>query len=155
MQTGHRNSQNINSVKLVYTSHSREIRWNKGVRYVPYYLIAAHEEAGDECAHAQLIADIILLRYRDTSLSTSSETTRALPTTESWVAAWLEFFFRSTLSFSSTSGTKTENSLLGEERNRWGRCSSGSVAKASWRQNKSSDNAELGWKWSFHIGSSG
>jgi hypothetical protein len=26
-----------------------------------YYLIAVHEEADDECAHAQLIADIILL----------------------------------------------------------------------------------------------
>jgi hypothetical protein len=65
----------------------------------PYYLIAVHEEAGDECAHAQLITDIILLQYRDTSLSTSSETTRALPKTESWMAAWLEFFFRSTLSF--------------------------------------------------------
>jgi hypothetical protein len=63
---------------------------------LPYYLIAVHEEASDECAHAQLIPDIIRLRYRDTSLSTSSETTRALPKTESWVAAWLEFFFRST-----------------------------------------------------------
>jgi hypothetical protein len=59
---------------------------------LPYYLIAVHEEAGDECAHAQLIADIIRLRYRDTSLSTSSETTRTLPKTESWVAAWLEFY---------------------------------------------------------------
>jgi hypothetical protein len=64
-----------------------------------YYLIAVHEEADDECAHAQLIADIILLRYRGTSLAMSSETTRALPKTESWVTAWLEFFFQSTLSF--------------------------------------------------------
>jgi hypothetical protein len=80
----------------------------------PYYLIAVHEEAGDECAHAQLLADIVCLQYRDTFLSTSSETTRALPKTESWVVAWLEFFFRSTLSFSSTSGTNTENSLLGK-----------------------------------------
>jgi hypothetical protein len=24
----------------------------------PYYLITVHEEAGDECAHAQLITDI-------------------------------------------------------------------------------------------------
>jgi hypothetical protein len=80
----------------------------------PYYLIAVHEEAGVECAHAQLITDIILLRDRDTSLSTSSETTRALPKTESWMAAWLEFFFRSTLSFFSTSGTNTENSLFGK-----------------------------------------
>jgi hypothetical protein len=65
----------------------------------PYYLIAVHEEAGDECARAQLIIDIIHLRYRDTSPSMSSETTRALLKTESWVAAWLEFFFRSTLRF--------------------------------------------------------
>jgi hypothetical protein len=80
----------------------------------PYYLIVVHEEADNECAHAQLIADIILLRYRDTSLLTSSETTRVLPKTESWMVAWLEFFFRSTLSFFSTSGTNTENSLLGK-----------------------------------------
>jgi hypothetical protein len=59
---------------------------------LPYYLIAVHEEVGDECAHAQLIADIIRLRYRHTSLSASSETTRTLPKTESWVAAWLEFY---------------------------------------------------------------
>jgi hypothetical protein len=77
----------------------------------PYYLITVREEAGDECAHAQLIADIFRLRYRDTSLSMSSETTRTPLKTESWVAAWLEFFFRSTLSFSSTSGTKTEEQL--------------------------------------------
>jgi hypothetical protein len=80
----------------------------------PYYLIAVHEEAGDECAHAQLIADIILLRYRGTSLSTSNETTRAPSKAESWVAAWLEFFFRSTLSSFSTSGKNTENNLLGK-----------------------------------------
>jgi hypothetical protein len=80
-----------------------------------YSLIAVHEEVEDECAHAQLIADIIRLWYRDTSLSTSSETTRALPKTESWVAAWLEFFFRSTLGFFSTSETNTENSLLGKD----------------------------------------
>jgi hypothetical protein len=80
-----------------------------------YYLIAVHEEADDECAHAQLIADIILLRYRGTSLTMSSEMTRALPKTESWVAAWLEFFLRSTLSFSSTSGTKTGEQLARED----------------------------------------
>jgi hypothetical protein len=78
----------------------------------PYYLIAVHEEADDECAHAQLIADIILLQYRGTSLTMSSETTRALPKTESWAAAWLEFFLRSTLSFSLMSEMKTENSLF-------------------------------------------
>jgi hypothetical protein len=68
----------------------------KGTRCVSYSLIAVHEEAGDECAHAQLIADRFRLRYRDTSLSTSSEKTRTLLKTESWVAAWLEFFFRPT-----------------------------------------------------------
>jgi hypothetical protein len=79
-----------------------------------YYLIAVHEEADDECAHAQLIADIILLLYRGTSLTMSSETTRALPKTESWVAACIDFCFRSTLSFFLTSEMKTENSLLGK-----------------------------------------
>jgi hypothetical protein len=69
----------------------------KGTRCVPYSLIAVHEEAGDEGANAQLIADIIRLRYRDTSLTLSSKTTRTLPKTESWLAAWPEFFFRSTL----------------------------------------------------------
>jgi hypothetical protein len=63
---------------------------------LPYYLIVVHEEAGDEGAHAQLTADIILLRYRGTSLTMSSETIRTLPKTGSWVAAWLEFSFRST-----------------------------------------------------------
>jgi hypothetical protein len=70
---------------------------SKSTRDVPYYLITVHEEVGDECAHAQPVADIIRLRYRDTSLSTSNETTRTLPKTESWVTAWLEFFLRSTL----------------------------------------------------------
>jgi hypothetical protein len=77
-----------------------------------YYLIAVHEEADDECAHAQLIADIILLRYRGTFLTMSSEKTRALPKTESWVAAWIDFCFRSNPSFFLTSEMKTENSLL-------------------------------------------
>jgi hypothetical protein len=80
----------------------------------PYYLIAVREEEDDECAYAQLKADIILLRYRGTSLTMSSETTRALPKTESWVAAWIDLCFRSTPSFTSTSGMKTENSLLGK-----------------------------------------
>jgi hypothetical protein len=83
------------------------------VRGVPsYYLIAVHEEADDECAHAQLIVDTILLLYRDTFLTMSSETTRALPKTESWVAAWIDFCFRSTSSFFLTSEMKTENNLL-------------------------------------------
>jgi hypothetical protein len=91
MQTGHPNSHNIKLVKLcLHTSHDRECRWNKKVQGVSsYYLIAVREEADDECAHAQLIADIILLRYRGTSLTMSSETTRALPKTESWVVAGL------------------------------------------------------------------
>jgi hypothetical protein len=103
----------------------------KGTRCIPYSLIAVHEEADDECAHEQLIADRFHLQYKDTSLSTSSEKTRTLPKTESWVAAWPEFFFRSTLSFFSTSGTKTEGSSLGKERNRRERWASGNVAKAS------------------------
>jgi hypothetical protein len=79
-----------------------------------YYLIAVREEADDECAHAQLIADTILLRHRGTSLTMSSETTRALPKTEPWAAAWINFCFRSTPSFFSTSAMLTENSLLGK-----------------------------------------
>jgi hypothetical protein len=58
----------------------------------PYYLIAVHEEADDECAHAQLIVDTILLLYRGTFLTMSSEMIRALPKMESWVAAWIDFF---------------------------------------------------------------
>jgi hypothetical protein len=80
-----------------------------------YYLIAVHEEADDECAHAQLIADIILLRYRGTSLTMSSETTRALPKMGSWVVAWIDFCFRSTLSFTSTSGMNTGEQLARED----------------------------------------
>jgi hypothetical protein len=80
-----------------------------------YYLIVVHEEADDECAHAQLIADIILLRYRGTSLTMSSEATRALLKMESWVTAWIEFFFESTLSFTSTSGTNTGEQLARED----------------------------------------
>jgi hypothetical protein len=33
----------------------------KGTSVFFYYLIVVHEEADDECAHAPLIADIILL----------------------------------------------------------------------------------------------
>jgi hypothetical protein len=115
MRTGHQKSQVSKSVKLVYTSHGWEFRWNKKVQGAfPHYLIIVHEEVGDECTHAQPIANIFCLRYTDTSLSTSSETTRALAKTESWVAAWLGFFFRSTPSFSSTSGAKTEEQLARE-----------------------------------------
>jgi hypothetical protein len=77
-----------------------------------YYLIVVHEEAVDECAHAQLIVDTILLGCRGTSLIMSSRTTQALPKTESWVAAWIDFCFLSTPSFFLTSEMKTENSLL-------------------------------------------
>jgi hypothetical protein len=79
-----------------------------------YYLIAVHAEADDECARAQLIVDTILLLYRGTFLTMSSETTRALLKTESWVAAWIDFCFRSNPSFFLTSEMKTENSLLGK-----------------------------------------
>jgi hypothetical protein len=68
----------------------------KGTRCIPCCLITVHEGADDECAHAQLIADKFRLRYRDTSLPASSEVTRTLPSTESWVSAWLESFFRPT-----------------------------------------------------------
>jgi hypothetical protein len=81
---------------------------------VLYYLITVHEEVDDECAHAQLIVDTILLLYRGTSLTMSSEKTRALPKTETWVAAWIDFCLQSALSFFSTSEMKTKNSLLGK-----------------------------------------
>jgi hypothetical protein len=114
MQTRHPNSHNIKLVKLgPHLPLTGECGWKKKVQGAfPYYLIAVHEEADDECAHAQLIADIILLRYRGTSLTMSSETTRALPKTESWVAAWIAFCLRSTPSFCLTSEMKTENSFL-------------------------------------------
>jgi hypothetical protein len=79
-----------------------------------YYLIAVHEEADDECAHAQSTVDTILLLYRGTFLTMSSEKTRALPKTETWVTAWIDFCFQSALSFFSTSEMKTENNLLGK-----------------------------------------
>jgi hypothetical protein len=81
---------------------------------VLYYLITVHEEVDDECAHAQLIVDTILLLYRGTSLTMSSEKTQALPKTETWVAAWIDFCLQSALSFFSTSEMKTKNSLLGK-----------------------------------------
>jgi hypothetical protein len=79
-----------------------------------YYLIAVHEEADDECAHAQPTVDTSLLLYRGTFLTMSSEKTRALPKTETWVAAWIDFCFRSTPSFFLMSEMKTENNLLGK-----------------------------------------
>jgi hypothetical protein len=71
----------------------------KGTRRVPYSLVAVHEEAGVECVHEQLIANRFRLRYRDTSLPASSETSRTLPRTESWVSAWLKSFFWVTSEF--------------------------------------------------------
>jgi hypothetical protein len=116
MQTGHPNSHNIKLVTpCLHTSHDRECRWNKKVQDAfPYYLISVREEADDECAHAQLIVDTILLLYRGTSLTMSSGMNRALPKTESLVAAWIDFCFRSTPSFFLTSEMQTENSLLGK-----------------------------------------
>jgi hypothetical protein len=110
-----------------------------------YYPIIVHEEAGVECAHEQLLADRFRLGYRDTSLPSSSVMTQILPGTQSWVSAWLESFFRSTFELLlDVVGRRRRNSLLGEERNRWERCSSGRVAKTSWRKNKSGGAAELG-----------
>jgi hypothetical protein len=98
MRTGHQNSHKYQICKALFTrptvGNSDGTKKVQGV--LPHYFIAVHKEAGDECAHAQLIADRFCLRYRDTSLSRSSETTRTLPKTESWVVAWLEFFFRYT-----------------------------------------------------------
>jgi hypothetical protein len=119
-----------------------------------YYLIAVHEEADDGCAHAQLIADTILLRYRGTSLIMSSEQTRALPKTESWVAAWVDFCFRFNPSFFLMSEMRTENSLL-ERIEVAGRGALVASSQASWKKNKNSDTAELGGKRSFRIGGSG
>jgi hypothetical protein len=87
----------IKSVKLCLHVPISGIQMKQKVQGAfPYYLIAIHEEAADEGAHEQLIVDRFRLRYRDTSLPASSEKTRTLPKTESWVAAWLEFFFRPT-----------------------------------------------------------
>jgi hypothetical protein len=120
-------------------------RWSKGVRYVPYYLIVVHEEAGDECAHAQLIADRFRLRYRDTSLSTSSEMTRTLPKIESWVASWLEFFFRPTSEFLLDVVDKDGGTTCLARNRTDGR----DALVAGWpnltRKNKSGGDAELGW----------
>jgi hypothetical protein len=87
----------IKSVKLCLHVPISKIQIKQKIQGAfPYYLIVVHEEAGDECAHAQLLEDRFRLRYRDTSLPASSKKTRTLPKTESWVAAWLEFFFRPT-----------------------------------------------------------
>jgi hypothetical protein len=90
-----------------------------------YYLIAVHEEADDECAHAQLIADIILLRYRGTSLTMSSEKTRALPKTESWVAAWIDFLSLVYAELLLDVGNEDGEQFAREDRRSWEGYSSG------------------------------
>jgi hypothetical protein len=97
MQTGHKNSHKYQFPKaLVTRPNIGNSDGTKGTRRVPNSLIAVHEEAADEGAHEHLIANRFCLRCKDTSLSTSSEKTQTLPKTKSWVAAWLEFFFRPT-----------------------------------------------------------
>jgi hypothetical protein len=74
MRTGDQISHNYPIGKALFTHPMfGNADGTKGTWCVPSYIIAVHEEAGDECAHAQLIADRFRLRYRDTSLSTSSE----------------------------------------------------------------------------------
>jgi hypothetical protein len=90
-----------------------------------YYLIVVHEEADDECAHAQLIADTILLLYRGTSLTMSSETTRALPKTESWVAAWIDFLLLVYSELLLDVGNEDGEQFAREDRSSWERFSSG------------------------------
>jgi hypothetical protein len=87
----------------------------------PYYLIVVHEEAGDECAHAQLIADRFCY---DTEIHPYQRPAKRLELFRRLSHGWQ-------LGLSSSSGlllssfsmlwTKTEDSLLGEERNRWER----------------------------------
>jgi hypothetical protein len=97
MRTGHQNSHKYQFDKALFTRPNIEnLAGTKDTRCVPYPLTAVHEEEGDECAHGQLITDRFRLRYKDTSLSSSSEMTRTLPKTESWVSTWLEPCFRST-----------------------------------------------------------
>jgi hypothetical protein len=115
MQTGHPRVTNSTRQGRVHTPRDREMQMEQKVQGVSFhYLIAVHEEADDECAHAQLIVDTILLLYRGTSLTMSNRTTRVLPTTESCVAAWIDFCLQSALSFFSTSEMKTKNSSLGK-----------------------------------------
>jgi hypothetical protein len=90
-----------------------------------YYLIAVHEEADDECPHAQLIVDTILLRYRGTSLTMSSEKTRALPKTESWVAAWIDFLSSVYAELLFDVGNEDGEQFAREDRRSWERYSSG------------------------------
>jgi hypothetical protein len=87
----------------------------------PRCLNTVHEGAGDECEHEKLRADRFHMRCKYTSLLASSEATRTPPKTESWVAAWLEFFFRPTSELLLTI-SEDGDSLLDEEwsgRARW------------------------------------
>jgi hypothetical protein len=84
-----------------------------------YYLIAVHEEADDECAHAQLIVDTTLLLYRGTFLTMSSETTRALPKTETWVAAWIDFLLSVYAELLLDVGDEDGEQFAREDRSSW------------------------------------
>jgi hypothetical protein len=56
---------------------------------------------------------------------------------KSWVAAWLEFFFRSTLELFLDVGDEDGGQLAWQGMELMGEMASGSVAKASRRKNKS------------------
>jgi hypothetical protein len=130
MRTGHQQSQVSISQNSGYKSQSRNFRWNKGARYVPHYLIAVREEVGDECAHAQLIADRFSF---DTEIHPYQHPAKRLKLFRRVSHGWQPGLSSSGLLLSSFSmlWTKTEDSLLGEERNRRERWPSGKVAKAS------------------------
>jgi hypothetical protein len=90
-----------------------------------HYLIAVHEEVDDECAHAQLIVDTILLLYRGTSLTMSSEKTRALPKTETWVTAWIDFLLSVYSELLLNVGNEDGEQFAREDRRSWEGYSSG------------------------------
>jgi hypothetical protein len=58
MRTGYQNNHKYQVDKTLFTRPNiGNSDGTKGTRCVPYSLIAVHEEAGDEGAHEQLIAD--------------------------------------------------------------------------------------------------
>jgi hypothetical protein len=58
MRTGHQNSHKYQIGKALFTRPTiGKLDGTKGTRCIPYSLIAVHEEAADEGAHEQLIAD--------------------------------------------------------------------------------------------------
>jgi hypothetical protein len=58
MRTGHQNSHKYQISKALFTRPNiGNSDGSKDTRRVPYSLIAVHEEAADEGAHEQLIAD--------------------------------------------------------------------------------------------------